>query len=123
MGCLYCGSPLPEYQGKGRPRKFCSKQCKDRYHVLLYQRKNKRTEHCKNCGRLLLWEAKDYCSEECRKRGERKPLSIEGINALRFAALKQAQHDNALARWAKKPEFYEIFPELTPEMMKGVRKK
>lgn len=28
MDCLKCGSPIPEHEGPGRPRKFCSDVCK-----------------------------------------------------------------------------------------------
>lgn len=78
--------------------------------------------HCAGCGKVLTYSARGatYCSSECRDR-KRKELQPAGINALRFAALKQAKRDGVLKQWMASPSFYELYPELTPEQTKGVR--
>lgn len=115
MGCPYCGGAVPPN------RKFCCHAHQNRYAVLTHSRKKRGqpVDHCRNCGRVLMWHKKDYCSDECRKRSERPVYSMEGINALRFAALKQAKKEGRLRSWMKRPSFYELFPELTPDQLGG----
>lgn len=122
MGCKYCGKPI---LGGHKNKKYCSPQCRSRYTALEYQRKKRGgppIRHCAGCGKVLTYSARGatYCSSECRDR-KRKELQPAGINALRFAALKQAQRDGVLKQWMASPSFYELYPELTPEQTKGVR--
>lgn len=120
MGCLYCGGAIPPHTGRGAKKKFCCPAHQNRYGFLRWKRKQQgqTIEHCRNCGRALRYNQKDYCSEFCRKRGQKTELSIEGINALRMAAIKQARIDGALERWMTTEQFYQLFPELTPDQMK-----
>lgn len=121
MGCPFCGGAIPPSK-KGRARKFCSDHCAIQYHNTLWQRRKNGTDipvaHCKNCGRLLKWTQKEFCSPECKHRAERGELQIEGINALRFAAIQQAKKDGALRRWMQRDCFYDMFPELCPDQLR-----
>lgn len=114
MGCQYCGQQLPY----GR-RKFCSDLCAKRYHMLIWSRKQKgitEVEHCENCGRMLKWNQKRFCCEECEQR--KKPMQIiDGCARLRMAIIKQAKEDDALDRFIRSPQFYQLFPELTPDQL------
>lgn len=104
---------------------FCSDECSHRYYSLLNARKKNDNKEpprfCKNCGRVLLRGTTDYCSPECRGRREHHEYQIEGINALRFALLRQAKAEKQLEHWMRSKSFYQWFPELTPEQVKGVR--
>lgn len=100
---------------------FCSDKCQHYYHSMMNSRRKRgdfsKPEFCKNCGKILQWRRKDYCSPECRGRREHPEYQIAGINALRFAALRQAKKDKALKQWMQRKSFYELFPELTPEQL------
>lgn len=125
MGCKYCGGAIPPKPPgvRGRKRVFCSDQCQHNYFSMLDSRKRrgntKPPEFCRNCGRVIQYHRTGYCSDECRSRSERPEYSMEGINALRFAALKQAKKEGWLRSWMKRPSFYELFPELTPDQLGG----
>lgn len=122
MGCKYCGDPIPPNTGRGPKRKYCSEWCCQEW-WREHRRRNKKMEHCKNCGRILKYSQKVFCSEECQERYEADlesdSLQMAGINRLRFAILKQAKADGVLERFIKKEHFYQLYPELTPDILKS----
>jgi len=121
MGCLYCGAALPP-----RRRKFCSDLCQHRYYALRWRRQvinGRAEEHCENCGKILKYKQKRFCSEFCEKRYHwhqirGSKLNIEGCARLRMAIVKQAKWDGCLETFVKRPCFYQLFPEITPEQVK-----
>ena len=67
--CLTCGSALPI--SKTKKRKFCSKECREKWWSKNRNKLNKkkaRIEHCLSCGkemRLYEFETRKFCSHAC----------------------------------------------------------
>lgn len=128
MGCPYCGGEIPPKPPgvKGRQRRFCSDQCQHNYFSMMHSRKQRgkssKPEFCKLCGKVIMYHRRDYCSDYCRERARvvlHHNYQIAGINKLRFAILKQAKADGVLDRFIKKEHFYQLYPELTPDILKS----
>ena len=89
--------------------------------MLIWSRKKKgvtEVEHCENCGRVLKWRQKRFCCEECERNARKLFLPQECMNALRFAILSRAKSDRQLDNFIRTPQFYQLFPELTPDQFK-----
>ena len=103
-------------QAKGKQKVYCSKQCYHRYSSLMYYRRRHTGEearHCLKCGKLLKYGARLYC-HKCQK----EERNLYNYNKLRFAIIKQAKEDGALERFMKTRQFYQLYPELTPDQLK-----
>lgn len=67
--CLTCGLALPP--SKTKKRKFCSKECREKWwskNRKALNKRNSRIEYCLNCGkemRLYPYETSKYCCHAC----------------------------------------------------------
>src|SRR5688572_9595329 len=59
--CLICNVKIPQ-PTIGRPKKFCSTKCKEKYRYV-----KEFSQACKHCEKLFNGSKKQYCSIECRK--------------------------------------------------------
>ena len=70
MICLYCGKEFNTTSGSGRPKKYCSAECrynadKDNKRI---QYVGKREQVCRQCGKELPKFKTRFCSKECHRR-------------------------------------------------------
>jgi len=68
--CPVCGKMLPARAGKGRPRLYCSDECRSRARVsrrVPRPRKPRQTHPCVVCGAPVVGQRKT-CSEACRRK-------------------------------------------------------
>lgn len=97
--CERCGTWIAEPNQRGKPQKFCSKNCRAGVHGV-------REYTCKECSRK--WKAKSvpgyppgYCSEDCRKEAARaRALEWYYANPERAAAQPSRDPEVRKARWA-----------------------
>lgn len=91
--CSFCGAPIDQHGGPGRPRRFCSDHCRRQY-WRLHRTEQKRnpellfTRQCKYCGRPFEVYGKTdrkYCSRDhylkhyFGDREERERQKLEGF--------------------------------------------
>ena len=68
MKCLFCGKEFTENSGPGRPKKYCSDQCRksaDRENKRI-QYVGKRETVCRQCGKELPKNKTRFCSNDCK---------------------------------------------------------
>lgn len=92
--CAQCGAPFEQRSGRGRPKKFCSSQCRERRHAKPYQRMEQPLVPCLHCKRMFKrFDARNVlCSNACKvaewklRRGRR---TRSGLVRDEVAALKR----------------------------------
>jgi hypothetical protein len=85
LACAHCGGPIVYRGGRGRPRKFCSRQCNS-----AASRVRPRSHVCAHCQRSFEGRPQArYCSASCRSAGYRQ----------RRLAREQAKPDAVTSSW------------------------
>lgn len=72
MKCEYCGKEFLQPHQSGRPRKYCSNECrynadKDNKHIK-YVWKSERADKCLMCGREIVGSRIKFCSRLCSRK-------------------------------------------------------
>ncbi len=86
MKCEYCGEEFTPQKGPGRPRKYCSDDCRYDADVdnkrMHYVWKSKRETHCVQCGCELPKFKTRFCSDSCQIKWQRVKagINIELLN-------------------------------------------
>lgn len=66
--CPICGK-LFKANTHGRPRKYCSKECRKQAELQIRKENRKITQKCQYCGKTFKANKKHkYCSKECAKK-------------------------------------------------------
>lgn len=80
--CRECKKKLKIYKGwrKGK-RKFCSRECYDKYRSKKKIKKKASMIKCEVCGKTFItypsWKGRKYCSNECAYKGKKQCRTIE----------------------------------------------
>lgn len=89
--CQRCGESFEPRTSGGKPQKFCSRTCYDRWHTVRHREANRpvRSALCTECGgpiahNLETGRPRRYCSERCKQR-----VSNRAQNRRRLPAPKQ----------------------------------
>ena len=71
MKCPICGKHFKPNNGRGRPRKYCSKKCNDRANSIRQKKRREFEKKCKYCGKPFIGNKKTvYCSDECKQKAK-----------------------------------------------------
>jgi 5-methylcytosine-specific restriction endonuclease McrA len=105
--CQNCGTPLTANVGKGRPKRNCSRLCRER-HRQNQKRKPLATHNCEHCGKHFAtnYVKPRFCSKQCRQIVNK----IEGKT--RFERKQQQKYPGGIrttpCSWCKEPRTWKI---------------